>query len=134
MAALLGFAFSYFNSQLFVTPSIPPTADFTGQTIIITGSNIGLGLEAARQLVRLNATLIILAVRDVRKGESAKEDIARTESSRRLDISSCVQVWELDLARYESVKGFARRVETLDRVDKVIENASIYPFNFEPGE
>jgi retinol dehydrogenase-12 len=45
-----------------------------------------------------------------------------------------VQVWELDLARYESVKGFARRVETLDRVDKVIENASIYPFKFEPGE
>jgi retinol dehydrogenase-12 len=134
MAALLGFAFSNFNSQLFVTPSIPPTADFTGQSIIITGSNIGLGLEAARQLVRLNATLIILAVRDVRKGESAKEDIARTESSRRLDISSCVQVWELDLARYEPVKGFARRVETLDRVDKVIENASIYPFNFEPGE
>jgi hypothetical protein len=79
MAALLGFAFSYFNSQLFVTPSIPPTADFTGQTIIITGSNIGLGLEAARQLVHLKATLIILAVRDVRKGESAK-DIARTNS------------------------------------------------------
>jgi hypothetical protein len=89
MAALLGFDFSYFNSQLFVTPSIPPTADFTGQTIIITGSNIGLGLEPARHFVRLNATLVILAVRDVRKGKSAKEDIARTESSYRPDVASC---------------------------------------------
>jgi NAD(P)-dependent dehydrogenase (short-subunit alcohol dehydrogenase family) len=124
---------SFAYSQLFVTPTLP-SSDFAGQTIIITGSNTGLGLEAARQFVRLKASLVILAVRDIRKGEAAKENIVRTESSNREDVATCIQVWELDLASYDSVKAFARRVETLDRVDKVIENASIYPPKFDEGE
>lgn len=133
MAVLLGFVPSFLHSQLFVTPDLP-TIDFSGQTIIVIGSNIGLGLEAARYFVRLKASLVILAVRDVKKGEAAKESITSTESIHRPDISSCMQVWELDLARYESVKAFAKRVETLDRVDKVAENASMYPLKFRTGE
>jgi retinol dehydrogenase-12 len=133
MSALLGFLLSYHYSQLFVTPALP-TTDFTRQTIIVTGSSSGLGLEAARHLVRRNASLVILAVRNVKKGEQAKESIASTESTHRPDVASCVQVWELDLARYNSVKAFAKRVETLDRVDKVVENAGVYPIKFEMAE
>jgi retinol dehydrogenase-12 len=133
MSALLGFLLSFHYSQLFVTPA-SPTTDFTGQTIIVTGSSSGLGLEAARHFVRRKASLVILAVRDVKKGEQAKESIASTESTHRPDISSCIQVWELDLARYDSVKAFAKRVETLDRVDKIVENAGVYPTKFETAE
>jgi retinol dehydrogenase 12 len=133
MSALLGFLFSFHYSQLFITPALP-ARDFTGQTVIVTGSSSGLGLEAARHFVRRKASLVILAVRDVKKGEQAKELIFSTESTHRPDISSCVQVWELDLARYSSVKAFAKRVETLDRVDKVVENAGIYPTKFETAE
>lgn len=133
MSALLGFLFSYHYSQLFITPALP-TKDFPGQTVIVTGSSSGLGLEAARHFVRRNASLVILAVRDVKKGEQAKESIASTESSHRPDISSCIQVWELDLAKHNSVKTFATRVETLDRVDKVVENAGVYPTKFETAE
>lgn len=133
MSALLGLLFSYHYSQLFVTPDLPKT-DFTGQTIIVTGSSSGLGLEAARHFVRRKASLVILAVRDVKKGEQAKESIASTESTHRPDISSCIQVWELELARYDSVKAFAKQVETLDRVDKVVENAGVYPTQFETAE
>ena len=44
--------------------SIPlPTTSFAGQTIIVTGSNTDLGLEAAWYFVRLDATRVILAVR-----------------------------------------------------------------------
>jgi retinol dehydrogenase 12 len=128
VSALPGFLLSYCHSQLFVTPA-SPTTDFTGQTIIATGSSSGLGLEAARHFVRRKASLVILAVRDVRKGEQAKESIASTESTHRPDISSCIQVWELDLAGYDSVKAFAKRVKTLDRVDKIV-----YPTKFERAE
>lgn len=133
MAVLLGFWLSFFHSQFFVKPDLP-TTDFSGQTIIVTGSNVGLGLEAARYFVRLKASLVILAVRDITKGAAAKESITSTESIHRQDISNCMQVWELDLANYDSVKAFAKRAETLDRVDKLVENASMYPLKFRTGE
>jgi NAD(P)-dependent dehydrogenase (short-subunit alcohol dehydrogenase family) len=119
--------------SLFVTPALP-TTNFTGQTIIVTGSNSGLGFEAARHFGRLKASTVILAIRDIKKGEQAKELIAYTESTHRPDIASCVQIWELDLAKYDFVKAFAKRVEDLECVDKVVENAGLYSTKFEMTE
>src|SRR6266536_1040966 len=56
--------------------SVPvPTASFDGQTVIMTGSNTGLGLEAARHITKLGAQRVILAVRSIAKGEAAKKSI-----------------------------------------------------------
>lgn len=55
-----------------------PTTSFVGKTVIITGSNTGLGREAARHIARLGAETIILAVRSLRKGEAAKRDIEQS--------------------------------------------------------
>ena len=107
-------------SQLFFTPPYP-TADFSGQTVIVTGSNVGLGLEAARHVARLNCAKLILAVRNVSKGEQAKESILA--STKR--TSDCVEVWPLDLSSSESVKAFAKRAEGLERVDVLVENAGL---------
>ncbi|KAI9874677.1 MAG: hypothetical protein M1830_009419 [Pleopsidium flavum] len=93
---------------------------FTGQTIIVTGANCGLGLEAARHFIRLHAEKVILAVRNLEKGEAAKQSIETSE--KRVDV---VEVWQLDLASYESVKQFASRAEGLNRLDVVVENAGI---------
>lgn len=107
--------------QLLVTPPVPKTR-FDSQTIIVTGSNVGLGLEAARHFARLGAARVILAVRDVKKGEAAKRSIDRT--LRR--SPSPVAVWTLDLSSYDSVREFAARADKdLDRVDVVCENAGI---------
>ena len=46
---------------------------FTGQTVIVTGSNVGLGKGAARHFARLDAEKVILAVRN-----EAKQDIERS--------------------------------------------------------
>ncbi|KAH7040921.1 uncharacterized protein B0I36DRAFT_260386 [Microdochium trichocladiopsis] len=105
-----------------------PTHDFTGQTIIVTGANTGLGLEAARHFVRLNASRVILAVRDPAKGAAAAESIA--VSTGRPGVA---QVWDLDLSRRASVEAFAARVNTsgeLDRVDRVVENAGVLTKKF----
>jgi retinol dehydrogenase-12 len=115
----------FLYNQFFITPQVPKI-DFTGQTIIVTGSNTGLGLEAARHLSRLNATLVILAVRTVAKGEAAKSNIlASTEQS-----PSSIEVWSLDMTSIESIKSFAERASRLDRLDAVLENAGMMTQRF----
>jgi len=117
----------YLKSQL-VTTLPTPTKSFTGQTIIITGSNTGMGLEAARHLVRLDAARVILAVRSTTKGEAAAASI-RSSFPQRFDLGDVVQVWALDLALHASVRAFAARAEAeLERLDAVVCNAGMYVY------
>jgi retinol dehydrogenase 12 len=101
-----------------------PNDSFTGKSIIVTGSNTGMGLEAARHLVRLDAAKVILAVRTPAKGEVAARSIE--ESTGRKGI---VAVWDLDLASYRSVQKFALRARSeLDRLDVAIMNAGMMSY------
>lgn len=102
---------------------------FTGKTIIVTGSNCGLGLAAAREFVHLDAAKVILAVRSLEKGEEAARDINRTEGR-----PGIVEVWQLDLASYASVKALAERASHLDRLDVLVQNAGVYTYNFSTAE
>ncbi|KAH6959608.1 hypothetical protein BKA56DRAFT_600649 [Ilyonectria sp. MPI-CAGE-AT-0026] len=110
--------------------SIPiPTTSFAGQTIIVTGSNTGLGLEAARHFVRLDAGRIILAVRSVEKGEAAKASIEASSGRK-----SVIEVWQLEMDKYDSIKAFALRCDSLDRLDVVVENAGVLRNTYEESE
>lgn len=112
---------SFFYSQLFVKPAYP-TRMLNGQTVIVTGSNTGLGKEAARHFARLGAAKLILAVRNTKAGEAAKADIEQTTQC----APGTVEVWALDLGDYASVKAFASRASReLERVDVLCENAGI---------
>ncbi len=125
MSWFLGFLYS----QLLVTPPTP-VKSFAEQTVIVTGSNTGLGLDAARHMTRLNAAKVILAVRNTSKGEAAKKSIE--ESTGRLGV---VEVWPLDLSSYESVKQFtARASKELKRIDVLLENAGMMVTKFEITE
>lgn len=114
MSALIGFLKEQF------TPIPYPKTDFSGQTIIVTGSNTGLGLETARHFTRLSAEKVILAVRNLEKGEAARRSIEETTGRQGVP-----EVWQLDLSSYESVKEFVRKAEGLKRLDAVVENAGI---------
>lgn len=117
----------YLKSQLLTTLPVP-TKSFTGQTIIVTGSNTGMGLEAARHLARLDAARVILAVRSTAKGEAAAASIRSSIPGRR-DLDTAVQVWPLDLASRASVLAFAARAEAeLERLDVVVSNAGMYVY------
>lgn len=111
----------FLYSQLFVKPTYP-TRMLNGQTVIVTGSNTGLGKEAARHFVRLGAAKLILAVRNTKAGEAAKADIEQTTQC----SPGTVEVWSLDLGDYASVKAFAARASReLERIDILCENAGI---------
>lgn len=120
---------SFLYNQLFVHPAYPSKL-FTGQTIIVTGSNVGLGKEAARHFTRLGAEKVVLAVRNLTSGNEAKEDIEKSTGRH-----GVCEVWYLDLASFTSVKAFAARVSTdLKRVDAVVENAGISSYSFQLAE
>lgn len=119
MANIISQVPAFLYRQFFVTPQYP-TTECTGKTIIVTGANIGLGFEAVRHYVRLNASKVIIACRSLEKGEAAKLDIEK--STKRTGV---IDVWQLDLLNYDSVKAFAKRVDTLKRVDSIVENAGI---------
>jgi retinol dehydrogenase-12 len=104
-----------------------PTKSFAGQTVIVTGANIGLGFEASRHFVRLGAQKVILACRSVEKGEEARADIEKSTGRK-----GVCEVWAVDMGDWDSVKAFAKRVEGLDRVDVVCENAGLAGFKFKP--
>jgi NAD(P)-dependent dehydrogenase (short-subunit alcohol dehydrogenase family) len=93
-----------------------------GKTYIVTGGNIGLGLETARHLVGSSASRVILAVRNTTSGATAKTDIERTTGRK-----GVLEVWNLDLASSASVKKFASKAaQELDRIDGLVENAGVF--------
>ncbi|KAH7370144.1 putative short-chain dehydrogenases/reductase [Rhexocercosporidium sp. MPI-PUGE-AT-0058] len=101
------------------------TTTFEGKTIIVTGSNSGVGLATALKYVQLAASTVILGVRSLQKGETAKAQIE--EATGRAGV---VQVWPLDMESFESIDAFAKRVESLKKVDAVVLNAGVFTRNF----
>jgi retinol dehydrogenase-12 len=116
---------NFLSSQLFYTPKLPPADLFAGKTVIVTGANSGLGLEATRHFVRAGASTVIIACRTTSKGEAARKDIEKSEGR-----TGVLQVWELDLSSYASVKAFAKKCETLARLDACVENAGLFTGKF----
>ena len=66
---------------------------------------MGLGLEGARHLARYNPKKLIVACRNLEKGEDAVKSINETTNV----AEGVVEAWQLDLASFESVKSFAKR-------------------------
>jgi len=98
------------------TDNIP---DQAGRVVIITGSNSGIGFEAARALALKNAT-VILAVRNLEKGAAAKAAIVNEYSAAKVDVAL------LDLSSLKSVNIFAESfTKGNDRLDQLINNAGI---------
>ncbi|KAF9560359.1 hypothetical protein CPC08DRAFT_636699 [Agrocybe pediades] len=58
------------RDQLSTIPAVV-TTDLTGKTVIVTGSNIGLGLETARHFARMKPGKLIVACRSKEKGLAA---------------------------------------------------------------
>ncbi|KAI0128163.1 NAD(P)-binding protein [Hypoxylon sp. NC0597] len=122
----LGFVVRWLWNQLFCTAPLPTTS-FAGKTVIITGSNQGLGYEAAKHIIKLGAAKLIMAVRFTEKGEAAKVSLEKLTGCK----PGVIEVWSIDLCSYASVKAFAERAtHELERVDVLLENAGVNCFDW----
>ncbi|TGJ87154.1 hypothetical protein E0Z10_g1635 [Xylaria hypoxylon] len=117
----------FFSNQFKVRAQWPSTStDLSGQTAIVTGSNVGLGYESAMQLLGLKLSHLIVAVRSLHKGEAA------ASTMRKQYPKAKIEVWLLDMCSYESVQSFAKKVEaSLARIDIVILNAGLIRLDYQ---
>jgi len=103
-------------NQNWTTNHIP---DLSNKTIIVTGSNSGLGLQAVKALAQKNAK-IVMACRKTEKGEQAKQILAGEISVENIHVR------QLDLMDLSSVKNFADTFkQENNRLDILINNAGI---------
>ncbi|KAI1125965.1 putative short-chain dehydrogenase [Nemania abortiva] len=122
-----------FTTQVLPLPY--PSQTFAGKTVLITGANTGIGLEAARHFVHLNAAKVVLGCRDLEKGEKAKRDIEATNHVDPKSDPARVEVWQVDLASFASVQAFCERAaSSLDRLDVFIANAATLGMSFATAE
>lgn len=93
--------------------------DLKGKKIIVTGGNSGLGYESVKAFAQKGAS-VILACRNLTKGENAKNEILKEYPSGK------IQVMELDLANLASVKAFSEQFkQEYSQLDVLMNNAGI---------
>ena len=93
--------------------------DLSGETVIVTGANSGLGFEGSRAFADAGAT-VVMACRSVERGESAADEIRHDAPAG--DLS----VLELDLADLDSVATFAEAfTDAYDDLRVLCNNAGV---------
>jgi NAD(P)-dependent dehydrogenase (short-subunit alcohol dehydrogenase family) len=93
--------------------------DLTGKVVVITGANSGLGFGAS-QVLAAKGVRVVMAVRDVAKGEQAAAGIRRSAPRAGLEVMA------LDLADLASVRRFAETFPAShDRLDVLLNNAGV---------
>ncbi len=93
-----------------------------GRVCIVTGPTSGIGKQAAIELARLGAQ-VVLACRDPAKGQAVRDEIvSRTANAR-------AEVMRIDLADVSSIRSFATDfLATHPRLDVLVNNAGILAF------
>jgi len=90
--------------------------------VVITGSNSGIGLDAAKKLAASGEWTVALACRTRAEAEAAKREIFEYSNAVADDDVEC---YGCDLASLESVRAFAREVRANGGVDALALNAGV---------
>jgi len=88
-----------------------------GKVCIVTGSNSGIGKATAYALSKMDAT-VVMAVRNLERGERARNEIIKESRNQDLDVMVC------DVSSNNSINLFVEKFnEKYDRLDVLINNA-----------
>jgi dehydrogenase/reductase SDR family protein 12 len=94
-------------------------ADLSGRVHIVTGSNAGIGFEAAKELARRKGIVHMLC-RNAERGEAARAEIAKETGNQQVFLHV------VDVASIKSVRDFAQSfMKTNQKVDMLVNNAGI---------
>lgn len=106
----------------YVPPTDPKGISFAGKIVLLTGATSGLGYEAAIKFLNLGVDSLIIGSRSLQRGKATKERLERQTQR-----PGVIQVWELEMGSFASVKSFASRVEAeVDRLDVALLNAGLW--------
>uniref|UniRef100_A0A093W0T7 WW domain-containing oxidoreductase n=1 Tax=Talaromyces marneffei PM1 TaxID=1077442 RepID=A0A093W0T7_TALMA len=125
----------FFKNQFRTKIGLPtkekyPTIGEKGSCAIITGSNVGLGFETAKQILSLGLSHLVMAVRSIEKGNTAAKQL-RAAAGANGNPSAKVDVWQIDMESYESIQAFVHECQrSLPRIDFVILNAGVSAMTF----
>jgi NAD(P)-dependent dehydrogenase (short-subunit alcohol dehydrogenase family) len=111
---------------------LPSSVDLSGKTVLVTGAAGGLGFAAARQILVLGPKLLIIAVKDIERGELAQKKLLSDPEVKAAHPKTVVKVMQLDLGSYINVLSFAKslKMET-DLLHMALLDAAPVPGVFE---
>ncbi|KAG2132579.1 short-chain dehydrogenase [Suillus cothurnatus] len=96
------------------------TADVSDQSLVVVGTNVGLGNEATVHLAQLKPKSLVITSRDEVKCELTKADV-ETRSG-----MTGIESWPLELSSFDSVRSFVDKFEAKGHaVNVLIANAGI---------
>jgi len=105
--------------HLWMRPQPVESVDMRGKTVVITGSNAGIGKHTAVSLASMGAR-IILACRNREKALEAAKDIQAASGSSRVEFIP------LDLCSTKSIRSFATSIaEKRIEIDALVNNAGV---------
>lgn len=108
--------------------SLPPRVNLKGKNVIISGSNSGIGLEAAYIFALWGANVILACRPNVPAYEMSPEDACReivNRGSGNIDPKQ-LEVWDLDLSSLKSAEDLGKKwLQTGKPLDYLINNAGL---------
>ncbi|XP_054153466.1 retinol dehydrogenase 12-like [Oppia nitens] len=119
ISTIIGIIIEFIQNAFGLRNRCDSKRQLTGQLVVITGANTGIGKETALDLAKRGAKIII-GCRDESRAESAIKDIKKIYP--KADIRSA----KLDLSSLVSVREFAQRLAHEEtKLDILINNAGV---------
>ncbi|KAL0571588.1 hypothetical protein V5O48_010367 [Marasmius crinis-equi] len=126
------------NSRRNSSQECPPAVEgvsLAGQVVVVTGANTGLGFEAAKHFAVRGPEKVIIVCRNEKKGQEALEQrLLRSRQTVGVKTETGfanLELWTADFASFDSVKALKDKIDALDRLDILVENAGIVAAEYE---
>ncbi|KAF3906401.1 hypothetical protein ABW20_dc0104946 [Dactylellina cionopaga] len=116
-----------------VLPTLPENLSFENQSVLITGSNTGIGLEFARAYLRRKAKTVYLVVRSIERGNNAIIKLKKDKIILKENPDADIKLYQCDQGSFESVMVFVQKLKAeVKSLNTVILNAGVNNFKFVP--